>query len=267
MSGSPADLAYHPGYLLRVQTLGQFRVWRGDDPVAEHEWQREKARHLFQLLLIHRGRLLQREQIVEQLWPQLDPQAAENHFKVALNALQHVLEPDRPPRAPAFFVQRQGTAYRLNPTAAIELDITTFERLISEAAQMAGTQPQPASELYRQALDLYTGDFLPDCLYEDWTSAERERLQVLALGTMTTLAELSVERCPLESLRLTQRVLTIDPIWEDAYRIQMRAFLVQGNRPLALRTYERCVEVLEREFGVEPLPETRELYEEIRRKG
>jgi DNA-binding SARP family transcriptional activator len=68
---------------------------------------------------------------------------------------------------------------------------------------------------------------------------------------------------PLESIRLTQRVLSIDSVWEDAYRIQMRAFAAQRNRPMALRTYQRCREVLAEEFGVDPLPETSELYDQI----
>jgi DNA-binding SARP family transcriptional activator len=58
--------------------------------------------------------------------------------------------------------------------------------------------------------------------------------------------------------------LAVDPVWEDAYRAQMRAYQAQGNRPLALRTYQQCIQVLEQEFGVEPLPETQQLFHEIR---
>ncbi|MEZ4616654.1 MAG: bacterial transcriptional activator domain-containing protein [Caldilineaceae bacterium] len=116
---------------------------------------------------------------------------------------------------------------------------------------------------YDTAIKLYHGDYLPERRYEDWTSAERERLQLLALNTMTTLANLLLPSSPLESLRLAQRVLAVDPVWEDAYRVLMRAFVTQHNRPMALRSYERCVAVLDEEFGVEPLPETTELYERI----
>lgn len=58
-------------------------------------------------------------------------------------------------------------------------------------------------------------------------------------------------------------MLAVDPVWEDADRIQMRAFAVERNWPLALRTYERCMKVLSEEFGVTPLPETTALYEQI----
>jgi hypothetical protein len=36
-----------------------------------------------------------------------------------------------------------------------------------------------------------------------------------------------------------------------------------GDRPAALRQYEACVQVLEEELGVEPSPETTELYQRI----
>jgi DNA-binding SARP family transcriptional activator len=100
-------------------------------------------------------------------------------------------------------------------------------------------------------------------MYEDWSSAERERLQVLALGVMTTLGELLTKENPLESIRLAQRALLIDNTWEDAYRIQMRAYLEKGNRPQAIKAYQQCEKVLDEEFGVAPLPETRRLWQEI----
>jgi DNA-binding SARP family transcriptional activator len=141
-----------------------------------------------------------------------------------------------------------------------------FEQLVATGNQgVADPQRKIDSAVacYTAAVSLYHGDYLPERRYEDWTSAERERLQLLALNTMTALGELLLDRNPLESLRLAQRVLATDPVWEDAYRIQMRAFAVQRNRPMALKTYEKCIEVLEREFDVEPLPETTALYEQI----
>ena len=44
----------------------------------------------------------------------------------------------------------------------------------------------------------------------------------------------------------------------------MRAYLAQGNRAEALRTYERCLACLREELDVQPLPETTSLGQEIR---
>lgn len=257
---------------LCIRTLGGFRVWRDGGELHATAWTREKAIHLIQLFVTLRRQYLHKEQIIDRLWPELDPEKGDRDFKVALNAVNKALEPERPPRVEPRFVQRHGLAYGLDLTD-VWLDTEAFEELLTIANQLmqsaesggdsAARYTQQAVACYQTAVSLYTGDYLPERRYEDWTSAERERLQVLALGAMTTLGQLLLEQTPLESIRLTQRVLTIDPVWEDAYRVQMHAYAAQGNRPLALRTYEQCVQKLEEEFEIEPLPETVELYEKI----
>ena len=72
-----------------------------------------------------------------------------------------------------------------------------------------------------------------------------------------------LEENPLESIRLSQKALSIDPTWEDAYRLQMLGYLAKGNRPQAIKAYQNCVNVLDEEFGIDPLPETKKLIREI----
>ena len=248
---------------LRIQTLGGFQVWRDGVKISHTAWGREKALHLFQFFVTAclRGLRLHKEQIIEQLWPELDMNDGDRDFKVALHAVNKVLEPDRKPRADPRFIQRHDLTYDLN-LYEVWVDALFFENLIAAGNQAGGRES--AFGTYQQALALYRGDYLPERRYEDWSTAERERLQVLALGLMTTLAEMMLERSPLESIRLTQRALAIDPVWENAYRIQMQAYLVQGNRPLALRTYHQCVTALQDELAIEPLPETQTLYDQIK---
>jgi two-component SAPR family response regulator len=258
-NGISANVALH------VQTLGGFRVWRRSEEVPTTAWGREKAIHLFQFLITMRRQYVHKEQIMDRLWPDLDIDKGDRDFKVALNSINKALEPEREPRSDPLFVKRYGLAYGID-FENVWLDSEAMELLISAGNQAtlgASADEDLAIACYEAAVQLYHGDYLPERRYEDWTSAERERLQLLALNTMTTLAELLLQRTPLESLRLTQRVLAIDPVWEDAYRIQMRAFVAQRNRPLALRSYQRCVDVLADEFGVDPLPETQELYDQI----
>jgi DNA-binding SARP family transcriptional activator len=247
---------------LRVQTLGGFRVWRAGQAIDSSAWGREKALLLFQLFVTNRRRPLHKEQVIDLLWPLVDLEIGDRDFKVALNALNKALEPDRPARMPPRFVHRSGLTYRLK-NELIWIDADEFEHRVAAGNQVATTEGEKAKEFYAKAIELYSGDYLPNRRYEDWTTSERERLQILALGTMTHLANLLVEENPLESIRIAQRALTIDPVWEGAYRTQMRAYQLTGNRPMAIRTYQRCVEVLQSEFAVEPLPETQELYQNL----
>jgi two-component SAPR family response regulator len=259
-----SQLTFEPTAPLRIQTFGGFRLWRDEIEIAATAWSREKALHLFQFLLTRQRHAprLHKEQIINQLWPELDPAEGDRDFKVALHASNKVLEPERQARREPRFIQRHDLTYGL-AMELIWLDAVAFETLLAQGNQVIATAPDQAIVAYQQALSLYQGDYLPERRYEDWSSAERERLQVLALGTMTNLARLYLSRSPLETIRLTQQALAIDPVWESAYRLQMAAYMAQGNRPLALRTYQQCRQVLADELGLEPLPETQALAQQI----
>jgi len=256
---------FHPGYSLRLQTLGPFRAWRGKQEISKHEWQRVKARHILQLLITQRGKSLEKEQILDLLWPELEPSAAENRFKVTLNALNRALEPKRPSHSASFFILRHETAYGLNPVATIQVDAEEFEQLVTEGTAAAKKEDmETALECYRQALALYQGDYLQDCLYEDWCSEERERLLTLYLSTANKVAAMLTEQGEWEAaIQTCQRILTKDNCWEEAYRLLMLCYDRLGLRSKALQTYKQCVKCLRKELDVAPSPQTVELYKRI----
>jgi LuxR family transcriptional regulator, maltose regulon positive regulatory protein len=256
--------SYHPGYTLRIQLLGTFRVWRGSHEIQPREWQREKARQLLQLLLTYRNQWLQREQICAWLWPESDPDAAEKQFKVTLNALNAALEPRRPPRTEPFFVRRQGLAYSFAPSYGYAIDVDEFEQCL-DASLHSSSELATRQRLVQQAVTLYRGDYLAEALYDSWTTEERERLLARYLATTTTLAQQLADVEPQQAIPLAELVLQRDRGYEEAYVVLMRAYYRLGNRALALRTYARCQRALHDELELEPLPETTRLYERIKR--
>jgi DNA-binding SARP family transcriptional activator len=266
------DVRLHSGYQLRVQTLGAFRVWRGVEEVGPHEWRRDKARQVFQLLLAQRARAFQREEIIERLWANVPPEIAGRDFKIALSALYKVLEPARPADSASAFIAREGSLYFLRPGADLWLDVAEFERECSAGLQLLEGRRAPpgapdverAVSRLQAALRLYTGDYLPDALYDDWATEERERLLALYLRCADKLAGALLERAQLgETLEVCQLILARDPCWERAYRLSMAAHARQGNRPQAFRVYQQCVDVLRAELDVAPSAATVALRERI----
>lgn len=257
---------YHPGFTLRVQLFGTFRVWRGPHEIQTREWQREKARQLFQLLLTHRGHWVQREQICAWLWPDADLEAAERQFKVTLNALNAALEPTRPPRIAPFFVRRQGLAYSFAPSYGVWIDVDEFE--LRAAAAAAADDPDFARRNAQIAVQLYRGDYLAESLYDPWTTEERERLLARYLAVAVDYAaRLSAEGDQAQAVQLCEQVLRRDRCYEEAYQVLMRAHARAGSRSQAMRSYHRCLQALRDELGMEPLPETTALYEQLRRNA
>lgn len=253
-----SDRAIHPGYTLRVQTLGEFRVWRGDEELPTKIWQREKAKELFQLLITRRQTLLSKEEICQLLWPEGDEKVSTRDFKVALHAMNQALEPKRSARANSFYIVRQGSLYSFDVSTGYELDAEEFEKEI-----VKGLKENDPYALKR-GLELYKGSYLPERVYEDWCYTERERLQTLFLHGAERLAQLLEEQGKLdEVLYWTDRMLQVDPCWEEAYRLQMTAYYLRNNRPQSMKRYQKCVDVLERELGVTPMPLTQKLYQQM----
>jgi DNA-binding SARP family transcriptional activator len=144
------------------------------------------------------------------------------------------------------------------------MDVEVFER----QATLGLTGPVPCAETQRQALEeafaLYCGDLLEGC-YDDWCLAERERLQLLLLRVLKRLQR-HYRLCGAFEAAMScgHRLLALDPLQEDVHRELMRCYAEAGQRSLALEQFQRCRETLRQELHIEPMPETWQLYRQIR---
>lgn len=257
-------LESHPGYTLRIYTLGEFQVYLGEQLVQEKDWKRDKAKELLQVLLTKRNQLISKEDIFATLYRQYEAGAAERDFKVALNTLNNVLEPQRKARATPFYIQRHGNAYGLNLAAGLYFDAAEFERRVVKGLQSNSIEQSLSALQY--ALELYKGDYLVDRLYADWCIEERERLQVLFLRGAERLAQIYTENKQYQlAIKWCERIIDVDKCWEEAYRLLMYAYAQIGNRTLAVKWYYRCQETLSQELGIEPMRSTDELFEMVMR--
>jgi DNA-binding SARP family transcriptional activator len=120
--------------------------------------------------------------------------------------------------------------------------------------------------LIRQ-VSLYKGELLPG-FYEEWVSLERERLRADFERKMGKILNclLSKERWD-EIIEWGERWIAQGGSPEPAYRALMQAHAGLGNLSAAADVYNRCVEALRSELEAEPSPATREIFEQIRKKG
>jgi tetratricopeptide (TPR) repeat protein len=122
-----------------------------------------------------------------------------------------------------------------------------------------------AAGLYRG--DLLSGFALSEAPFEDWLLAERERLRELALESLAKLLAHQRKAGSAEpAIQTALKLLTLDASQEPVHRTLMRLYAEIGRRGAALRQYQHCVNVLQRELGVEPEAETKQLYQDILRQ-
>lgn len=256
------NLEKHPGYTLRLKTLGEFKVTVGQEPIHDSDWSRAKSKELLELLITNRHKAITKEEIFEYLWPDQDEEGANKNFKVTLNGLLKKLEPHRKAREESFFIIRSGSSYRLNPQSGYELDVNLFERFIESGLEES--DPDKAKELLLRALKLYQSDYLSNHKPVDWLVLERERLQVLFLRGAEKLAQVSVRLEDYHTcIHWCQEILSRDQTWEEAYRLLIYCYYQQNNRPQAIKWYKRCEQVLEEELNIKPMRSTHEMYEMV----
>jgi DNA-binding SARP family transcriptional activator len=144
------------------------------------------------------------------------------------------------------------------PREFLVVDVDAFE----EAARSARRSREPA--VYRVALDLYTGELLPTDRYEEWAEEPRRRLQERYLSLLQGLAHLHEELADYDSaIDTLRRVVSEEPIREEAHVGLMRLYALVGNNKEALAQYGRLEETLSRALGTEPAASSRALGEEI----
>lgn len=248
------DTAFHPGYSLWVQTFGEFKAWRGEQVIDSQSWRREKARHLFQILVANRDKWLPRDQINEMLWADTPVENAANYLKVVLNTLNQVIEPDRPRGEASYFIERNQDNYRLNPKARIIVDTDLFTQLITKNTLFS----------LQRAINLYQGRYFQDAYVQEWLVVEDQYYhQQFLLASEKLVARLIDQKQYEKALDNTYKILNVDGLWEPAYRFQMKIFHGLGRHSMVREVFQQCRDVLEHEMGSAVSPITRELYKDF----
>ncbi len=246
---------------LQVVTLGQFRVLLGNQEIHLRDWKRESSKRLFFLFLTMRHSLLHKETIMSYLWPESDFEAALRYFKVALSNLMSVLEPDRQPRKPSAYIERDGATYRFRAIGQFELDVDQFETKLKQGLALVHNQPTEAETLLKQAVEIYKGDYLEGITQDEWCINERDRLVTQYIKAAENIARLLLSKEQYdESLQWADLILKQDRCWEKAYQLKLKCYSKLNNSVMIARTYKKCCEVLNQELGVSPSSETSKYY-------
>ncbi|PJA58050.1 MAG: transcriptional activator domain-containing protein, partial [Rhodocyclales bacterium CG_4_9_14_3_um_filter_68_10] len=104
--------------------------------------------------------------------------------------------------------------------------------------------------------------------FEAWVEQEQRAWERLYLEGLAALIEIHRQRAteghPGEyeaAIACARRYLANDDLAEEVHRQLIELYAAVGDRSAAVRQFEHCVTVLERELGVSPLPETQAAFQ------
>ena len=233
---------------VQVHLLGTPTVTLGDRSLSIS---RRKVRALF-FRLAAASEPVPREHLSFLFWPDMREATARRNLTGLLSHLRRAL-PD-----PDLLVAGDDHVW-------LESALFWSDALALEALQ--ADQTQSPAHVCQRVVDLYRGSFLagfslgdsPE--FESWVTLERSNWEQRYLASLGTLVERASGTGEYEvAVNLAHRYLEADDLAEDVHRRLIEIYAAMGDRHEAVRQYERCVEILERELGVEPLPETEAVY-------
>jgi DNA-binding SARP family transcriptional activator len=210
----------------------------------------KKAQALLAYCAARPGQLQSREKLATLLWGDREGEHARNSLRQTLFILRSGL--------PAGVLHVEGDSVAIN-RRMVQVDVVDFQRWA-----FVRTTPRLA-----QAARLYKGEFLdgfvvPAEAFEEWLFTERERLRDIAMEVWARLLQHQRQAGQIDAaIQTGRRLLACDSGLESVHRVVMSLLMQQGRRGEALRQYDACVNALRSDFGLEPEPQTQELYGEI----
>ena len=254
---------------LNVGLLGPMQVTHSGEAAVGFEV--DAARALVAYLAVTAEHATPREVLAGLLWPEWPDTEALRNLRAALFRLRSAIG-DREADPPYLLISR--SELQLNADSDVWVDVHAF----NEHLRTVQAHDHPGDKVcsvcvahLRAATELYRGDFMagfsyPSAEFEGWMVTQRESFHVQVLDALGELSEVHEQRgAHRESLECARRQIELEPWRESAHQQAMRALVSSGQRAAALAQYERCVEILDAELGIEPEAATRELYEQIRR--
>ena len=241
---------------VRIKLLGNFTLIYGEEPVTGVNAPRLQS--LLAYLLLRCDEPQSRQRLAFLLWPDSSESQARNNLRQTLHALRLAWP------AVDSFLHADASTLRWRPGEPYQVDVAAFEEALelADSARREG-RPEAERDALAQAVSLYGADLLPGC-YDDWITAERERLRLLYLQALGHLIELLEAQGDLAAaMHWSHRFIAYDPLNESGCRRLMRLLAATGDRIGAIRAYHTHASGLERELGVAPSAESRDMYERL----
>lgn len=250
------------GNELRISMLGRFELQVGDVVIDDSINRSRKMWNLLAYIVSHRDKLISQQEFINALWGDESGQNPINALKTLLYRIRILLGPLEKEYSGEFILSQRGS-YSWNTAVHCVVDVDEFESLCHRALDEK-LDEMKRIEIFREVVDVYRGDFLPKLNMEFWVIPLSVHYHSLFLTAVKRYVEL-LERNSLyiEMSQVCSNAITIDPLDEDLYCMQIRALIHQGKDTSALNQYEKATDILYRSLGIKPSEALRGLYLEI----
>ena len=219
-----------------------------------------QGRLLFAYLVLNRDRGCPRDELIDVLWPEGPPAAADSALSALLSKLRRALGEG------VLLAAAASCGCGSRATCGRHRGFAPARSSTAEAALEAG-DPALAADRARDALATDLQTFLPDA-DGGWAAEQRRELDTIRLRALETLAEAGLRQGGRElgaAEQAARAAIAAAPFRESAHRLLMEVHEAAGNPAEALRAFEELRLLLREELGTTPGPAAMAVFERVLR--
>ncbi len=232
---------------VEIRDLGRVAAAIGPRVIAGSDIRR-KVLALVCYLVTRPGFSAARDEVVDALWPNLDPEVALNSLNQTVYFLRRVFEPG--------YQEDLSPQYVHHDSDVLWLDRELVRATSTECAALLG---RPATDHTAADTDqlsqIYAGKFALDFAYEEWAVPYRDRLHAAYLHAIEDDVHADTMSGNFaRGIRLARRALEIDPEAEHLELCLLRLYRLSGAHAAAAEQYAHYASVLRDDLGIDPPP-------------
>ena len=205
-----------------------------------------QGRLLFAYLVLNRDRDCGRGELIDLLWPEKPPAAADTALSALLSKLRRTL-------GDGALAGRSELRLTLEEPIEVDVEAAATATVRAEAAIDACDWPAAAAAA-REVLTVDLQTFLPDC-EGPWVNEARRELETVRVRALEVLAEAGLHQGGRElgaAEQAARAAIAAAPFRESAHRLLMEVHDAAGNPAEALRAFEELRILLRDELGTTP---------------
>ena len=240
-------LAKRLAHRLVVEDQGRVRLRLGTR-VVEGSTVRRKVLALLCFLVSRPKFSATRDEVLDALWPDLDPQISGNSLNQTVYFLRRVIEPEYTDDTSAGYVRFEGNLLWLDGEL-VESRSAHCWALISSLED--APTPDQVAALARTYRDRFALDFA----YEDWAIPYRDALHAAFLQVMEKGVAEDIKTGHFDrAVGLIRSALNVDRHADDLEAFLVRLYNMTGAHSAAAEQYSHYAAIMRMDYGVDPPP-------------
>ncbi|WP_027400335.1 AfsR/SARP family transcriptional regulator [Anaerovorax odorimutans] len=245
--------------ILHIQMLSDFVLRYNGNVLSGDKVRAKKIWDLLEYMLVNRNKDISTEKLINILWREDDIEDPANALKNLVYRLRKLLKNSLDLPASDYIIYRHGT-YVWNPDFSCIFDIDVFEEYCNKA-KSANLTKEEKINLYKKALSIYKGNFLPQSAYKGFVIPLEVYYQRMYMDAAKELCYLLKEHNDYKDIEeVCRNACTIDPFDETNHILLIKALLSNKNQKKAIEHYEVVYNLFQKELGIKPSQEINKLY-------